>query len=114
MEFTHNEALSRYEAWDESELVGEAHYVQANGVADFDHTRVPAQFEGRGIASKLVRHAMDEIRASGEVTVKPTCPYVVRWFELHPDYADVLAAEWFHVDLNTEGGAGRLGEDHTP
>jgi predicted GNAT family acetyltransferase len=91
MEFKNNEALSRYEAWVESELVGEAHYVRSNGVADFDRTLVPQRFEGRGVAGKLVGYAMDEIRAGGALKVKPTCPYVVHWFELHPEYADLLA-----------------------
>jgi hypothetical protein len=91
MEFKHNEELSRYEAWLDGKLAGEAHYVRIGGVADFDHTLVPRQFEGQGIAGQLVRHVMDELRGSGELKVKATCPYVVRWFELHPDYADLLA-----------------------
>ncbi|MBA3022219.1 GNAT family N-acetyltransferase [Propionicimonas sp.] len=91
MEFKHNEELNRYEAWLDGKLAGEAHYVRTAGVANFDHTLVPRQFEGQGIAGKLVQHVMDELRVAGELKVQPTCPYVVRWFEMHPDYADLLA-----------------------
>jgi predicted GNAT family acetyltransferase len=89
MDFTHNVAASRYEARQDGELVGEAHYRLAGEVADFDHTFVPPQFEGRGIAAELVRYAMDDIRAAGAWKVLPTCSYVVAWFARHPDYADL-------------------------
>lgn len=91
MELTHNVAASRYEASQDGELVGEAHYSLAGQVAVFDHTYVPPRFEGRGIAAELVQFAMDDIRAAGAWTVRPTCSYVVAWFARHPDYVDLRA-----------------------
>lgn len=90
MEFTHNQAASRYEARQDGELAGEAHYVLDGSVADFDHTLVPPEFEGQGIAGRLVQFAMDDVRAAGEWTVRATCPYVARWLDRHPDYADLV------------------------
>ena len=90
MDFTHNTAASQYEAWQDGELAGEAHYRLSGTVADFDHTLVPPRLEGQGIAGRLVQYAMDDIRANGSWTVRATCPYVVRWFVRHPDYADLL------------------------
>ncbi len=90
MEFIHNIAASQYEAWQDGELAGEAHYRLIGTVADFDHTLVPPKLEGQGIAGRLVQYAMDDVRAEDAWTVRPTCPYVAHWFHKHPDYADLL------------------------
>jgi uncharacterized protein len=92
MEFRHNQELSRFEAWLDGELVGEAHYVQTGEVADFDHTSVSSQHEGKGIAAGLVSYAMAAIRATDQTTVQPSCPYVEAWFGRHPEYADLLSS----------------------
>lgn len=92
MEFRHNKRLSRYEAWLDGELAGEAHYRLSGEVADFDHTQVAQQFAGRGIAGELVHYAMDDLRAGGELKVRPSCSYVVAWFARRPEYADLLAS----------------------
>ncbi len=89
MEFRHNPALSRYEAWSDGELAGEAHYRLHLGVAEFDHTGVPEQFAGFGVAGQLVQYAMDDARAQS-LRVTANCPYVVRWLERHPDYLDLV------------------------
>lgn len=90
MDFRHNPELGRYEAWLDAELVAEAGYTTSGTVSDFNHTKVRPEYEGQGIASQLVRYAMDEIRAAGQWQVKATCPYVARWFETHSDYAELL------------------------
>lgn len=90
-EFTHDRASGRFEVTIDGVPAGMAHYSLAGQVAAFDHTEVAPAFGGRGVAERLVQHAMDEVRAAGEWKVRPACSYVVRWFEEHPDYADVLA-----------------------
>jgi uncharacterized protein len=68
----------------------------AEKVLVFDHTYVPRQLRGRGIAEKLVEAGVAFARREG-MTVVPACSYVRKLFERHPDrYADVRA-----------GGAGR-------
>lgn len=90
-EFVHNHARHRFEVRIDGQLAGEAHYTLTGDVAAFDHTGVAPEFGGRGLAGRLVRHAMDEVRAAGEWSVRPECPYVVRWFEQHPEESDLLA-----------------------
>jgi len=92
MELRHNVGASRYEAWEGDELAGEAHYTLTGREATFDHTLVPTRFEGRGVASRLVRYAMDDIRSAGEWHVRATCWYVDGWLQRHPEYADLTAA----------------------
>ncbi len=93
MDFVHNRELGRYEAWVDGELAGETDYELDGDVADFNHTVVPPQFGGRGIAGSLVSFAMDDVRNAGKWQVRATCSYVAAWFGKHPDYADLLADE---------------------
>ncbi len=55
---------------------------------DLDHTYTPPAARGRGVASALVRAALDHARKEG-LRVLPTCPYVASWLEHHPEYADL-------------------------
>jgi len=50
----------------------------------FTHTGVPAELRGRGIASHLVRTAVDYARREGK-TIVPRCSYVAAWLERHPE-----------------------------
>jgi predicted GNAT family acetyltransferase len=55
-----------------------------------DHTGVPPAFEGRGIAAKLVSHAIADARQNG-FKITPVCSYVVAQFRRHPEWADLRA-----------------------
>ena len=55
-----------------------------------DHTGVPPQYRGQGIAEKLVATAMDDARDKGQKIV-PVCSYVVTQFRRHPELADLRA-----------------------
>ena len=55
-----------------------------------DHTGVPPEFEGRGIALRLVKASIEDARAEG-FKIKPVCPYVVVQFRRHPEWSDLLA-----------------------
>ncbi|MDN5978479.1 GNAT family N-acetyltransferase [Acidipropionibacterium jensenii] len=87
---TDNTAEHRYEAHLDGELAGYLVYEQDGEVVDLPHTKVFSQYEGKGVAGALVRHGLDDIRARGGLTVTPTCPYVEKWIQRHPDYADLV------------------------
>jgi len=55
-----------------------------------DHTYVPPELEGRGIAMAIVRHAVEDARTKGW-KIRPACSYVETAFKRHPEWADVLA-----------------------
>jgi predicted GNAT family acetyltransferase len=54
------------------------------------HTIVPKALEGRGIASRLIRAALEAARAEG-LKVVPQCPFVRAYIERHPEMKDLLA-----------------------
>ncbi len=60
------------------------------GVVKITHTFVDESLRGQGIAAGLMQRAADSLRASGRHAM-PQCSYAVKWFEEHPEYANVLA-----------------------
>lgn len=63
--------------------------VDSNGVVNMNHTFVDPSLRGQGVADKLVTSAIEVIRSNGWKAVA-TCPYVVKWFEKHPDERSIL------------------------
>jgi len=55
----------------------------------FTHTLVPKAIEGRGVASKLIRAALDSARDAG-LKVVPQCPFVAAYIERHPEYRELV------------------------
>ncbi|MEO5807984.1 GNAT family N-acetyltransferase [Devosia sp.] len=62
----------------------------ADKVIAIDHTGVPPEFGGRGIAAQLVNAAISDARSDG-FKIVPLCSYVVAQFKRHPEWADLRA-----------------------
>jgi predicted GNAT family acetyltransferase len=54
------------------------------------HTETPRALRGRGVASELVKGALDLIRADGHKVIAG-CGFVVDYLRKHPEYADLTA-----------------------
>jgi uncharacterized protein len=81
----------RYEIRADGELAGFTKYLRRQGVVTFTHTEIEPEYEGQGLASQLVRHALDDVRANGE-TVVAQCPFVKSFIHRHPDeYRDLVS-----------------------
>jgi uncharacterized protein len=87
---TRNEDERRWEAHLGGSLAGFAAYRLTDTSVVFTHTEVDPAFEGRGVASALARHALDEVAADGTRSVVPRCPYIKAWIDRHPDYARLV------------------------
>jgi predicted GNAT family acetyltransferase len=85
-----NAAQSRYEASVAGRLAGVLTYTVREDTAELLHTEVGDEFQGRGVAEDLVRQALDDARARGRRVV-PTCPYVGRFLDKHPEYRDLAS-----------------------
>jgi predicted GNAT family acetyltransferase len=85
-EVTHNAAAHRYELPTEHGLAIAVYHQQGDGVV-FTHTEVPPADEGKGIASKLVRAALDDTRRRG-FKIVPACSFVSAFVRRHPEYAN--------------------------
>ncbi len=62
----------------EGEEVGEVTFPERDGVYVINHTYVDDRLRGQGIASELVRRAVEEIERRGGL-VKATCSYAALW-----------------------------------
>ncbi|HEX7131201.1 MAG TPA: GNAT family N-acetyltransferase [Iamia sp.] len=83
-------ADGRYEIVVDGVVAGFTQFEEGvGGVLAFPHTVVEDEFEGQGLASRLVREALDDVRARGRL-IHPFCPYVKRWIQKHPDYHDLV------------------------
>jgi predicted GNAT family acetyltransferase len=78
----------RYEARLDGELAGILEYHVEGDRIDLIHTEVLPVFEGKGVASALVRFALDDARQRG-LGVIATCPYVRSYLRRHPE-ADIV------------------------
>ena len=85
---------SRYELRDGDRLIGEAAYHRRrNGRIAFTHTEVDEALEGRGLGSRLVATALEDARREG-LEVVPLCPFVAAYIDRHPEYQDIVAANY--------------------
>lgn len=78
----------RYELLDGDHLVGTAGYLpdSEDRVWDFNSTHVSSEYEGQGLAAKLVNYALSDAKANGH-EIKATCSYVVAYLRKHPELA---------------------------
>ena len=80
---------ARYEAHLGDELAGFLEYIVKHGRIALVHTEVPPEYEGQGVASALVRHALDDARAR-ELRVIAICEYVRGYLTRHPGDDDIV------------------------
>ncbi|MGZ5938202.1 MAG: GNAT family N-acetyltransferase [Rhizomicrobium sp.] len=83
-----NKALGRFEL-DVEGAVAFANYRLTPSAVIITHTETPGALRGRGIASKLVQGALEQIRADG-LKVVAGCGFVVDYLRKHPEFADLV------------------------
>ena len=73
-----------------SKLMGRLTWVQEDGVRIAEHTVVPPEIGGQGVAAELVEALIADAREQG-FKVKPECSYVAKKFAENPDWAELKA-----------------------
>ncbi|MEU7858894.1 GNAT family N-acetyltransferase [Nonomuraea sp. NPDC049141] len=89
VEIVDNTEHSRFEILVDGTVAGFADYRLLPTKIVFTHTEVRPEYEGQGLAGKLVGHALDASRDTG-LRVVPLCPYVAKYIERHPPYKDLV------------------------
>lgn len=92
----------------DAQAIGEEAYVDVEGSDAQErvlfHTEVSENYAGQGLASVLVRGAVEQAIADG-YRIVPVCPYVARWLPKHPEYAEhVVAPTAAHLRAVNERG----------
>lgn len=65
-------------------------YKNKDGVLFVNSTFVDDSLRGQGIAAKLVKELID-YAVENNFKIKPICSYVVKYFEKHSEYNELLA-----------------------
>ena len=87
----HNEEAHRFE----TQIDGLRAFVDYRRFPDrivFTHTEVPPPLEGKGLAAKLARTALDFARAN-HLRIVPLCPYVAAYIRKHTEAHDLVSAD---------------------
>jgi predicted GNAT family acetyltransferase len=88
-EIVHNLAAERFEL-----RVGDAlcvlEYRRAPGKLVIYHTEVPPPYEGRGLAARMTRAALQFARAE-KLEVEPRCAYTAAFIQKNREYSDLVA-----------------------
>lgn len=80
---------SRFEIHTGGELAGHAEYRLRPGRMVLTHTEVDDRFQGRGLAGRLARSALDAAR-DRELPVTPLCSYIADYIRKHPEYVPLV------------------------
>ena len=84
-----NKAENRFEL-DVGNAVAFANYRRTPSAVIITHTETPHTLRGQGIASELVKGALELIRADGRKVIAG-CGFVVDYLRKHPEFADLTA-----------------------
>lgn len=90
----------RYVVELDGRVVGMAVYQWRGGRHIFVHTEVDPEHGGRGLGTRLVRYALDDMRSRDGVVV-PLCPLFAAFIERHEEYRDLV--DWALTDQINEG-----------
>jgi predicted GNAT family acetyltransferase len=90
LELARDEPHKRYTGSVEGRVAAFAEYIPTPELVVFTHTETDPSYEGQGVASQLVRWALDDARGRG-LRVLPLCPFVKAYIGRHLDeYGDLV------------------------
>ena len=89
MRVEHDTAMSRFALRIPEGVATLRYSMPSLRTMDIESTFVPSTARGRGVGAALVECALEHARNEGYEVI-PSCWYVKRWVERHPDYAGLL------------------------
>ncbi len=92
MKIENNQDAQRWEAHLDQHMAV-AEYRRRGDTVFFIHTEVPRELEGRGVASTLVKAALDDARTQ-HLAVVPFCPFVAGYIRRHPEYKALVHPDY--------------------
>lgn len=80
---------NRFVVVEDGTEVGFATYTELPNAITMNTTFVDPAHQGKGIAGRLIKHALDDLRETSTKRIEPACSYVVAYIEKHPEYRDL-------------------------
>jgi uncharacterized protein len=81
---------SRYELVIDGKVIAVADYRTTDHTVVLSHTEVLRHRRGDGVAARLVKGTLDDLRAHGKRVI-PACWYVREFIDDNDEYADLVA-----------------------
>ena len=85
----HAPEIHHYELRNDDEVIGHINYRDDGDRRVFLHTKVDDAHTGQGLASRMIRYALDDVRASG-IRAVALCPMMADYVIKNRDYDDVV------------------------
>ncbi|MBX7434215.1 N-acetyltransferase [Mycobacterium sp. Y57] len=73
----------------DGQRVGHTEFMDHGDQRIFPHTEIDDAYGGRGLATVLVREALESTRAAG-LRIVPVCPLVAGYLDRHPEFGDLV------------------------
>lgn len=67
-------------------------YTVRPGILILDHTEVPKELSGQGVASEMVEKVLLQIELRG-LKVVPECPFIKKYINRHPEWKSIIAED---------------------
>ena len=87
---THNPEQNVFFVEHDGETAYLSYQQLPDGTLDYAHTYTPNEVRGLGIASAIIRYALDYAREN-DIRIIPSCPFVESYIDRHSEYADLVA-----------------------
>ena len=84
-----NKETNRFEA----EVDGHKAFIEYSvqpGILSLNHTEVPKELSGQGLASEMTEKVLLQIELRG-LKVIPVCPFIKKYLDKHPEWKSILA-----------------------
>lgn len=79
----------RFELYGDDELIGKLVYSERPGLRALIHTEVTPEHNGKGLAGKLVRFALEQAQKN-DTAVLPFCEYVSAFIDRHDEFSNLV------------------------
>ena len=89
LEVKNNQTKNQFEANLDGKTALIKYQKETDGTLNLFHTEVPDEFEGKGIGSRLVKNALEQIKAEG-LKINPSCPFIAAYIKRHPEYENLV------------------------
>jgi predicted GNAT family acetyltransferase len=90
-ELTDNKSQEQFEMVTDGFLSRIEYKIMGNKIF-LTHTEVPHELEGKGVGSKIVKAALEEVESRG-LKLIPLCPFVASYIKRHPEWERLLASD---------------------
>jgi predicted GNAT family acetyltransferase len=90
VDIVNNPETGSYDLVVDGDTVGHAYYENRGDELVFTHTEIDKDDRLKGLGSRLVKAALDDVRRSSSKRIVAECPFVAHFIRENAEYQDLL------------------------